>query len=89
MRLQDELFKSANGWTGARYTVAVQGGGYFQGVKAVGDFSPQNIVLYCPNAWLEVQGEGLIIRKYADGDLELGGKIVCVRTESKEDGNKA
>ena len=86
MRLHEELFKDSDALLGARYTVAVQGGGYFQGVKAVGDFSPQLVVLYFPNGWLEVQGEGLFIKKYADGDLELGGKIVSVRVESKEGG---
>jgi hypothetical protein len=84
MRLQDELFKSADGWTGARYTVAVQGGGYFQGVKAVGDFSPQSVTLYFSKACLLVQGERLTIAKYADGDVELRGAIHSIAIQDKE-----
>jgi hypothetical protein len=90
MRLNEELFQSVDGFSGARYTVIVGGGGYFQGVKAVGDFTPQNVVLFFPHGSVDVQGEGLSIKKYIDGDLELSGKILFVTTQlaEKEKGKK-
>ena len=84
MRLNGELFKGVDGFADARYTVVVAGGGYFQGVKAVGDFSPHTIVLFFARGSVEVQGEELIIKKYIDGDLELGGRILSVTTELAE-----
>lgn len=79
MRLYDEIFKNANGMALSRYTVAVQGGGYFEGVKAVGDFSPERVVLFFPRGSVEVEGVSLSIAKYCDGDLKLDGKITLVR----------
>ena len=78
MRLYDEIFKSADGAAFARCTIVPGGGGYFEGVKAVGDFSPQKIVLYFPRESVVIEGAELFIRKYCDGDLELAGRIVRV-----------
>ncbi len=75
MRLYDEIFKNADGGALARCVVVPNGGGYFQGVKAVGDFSPERIVLYFPKTGVEITGEGLSIAKYYDGDLRLSGRI--------------
>ena len=75
MRLYDEIFKNASGMALSRYTVAVQGGGYFEGVKAVGDFSSEQIVLYFPHASVQIDGVDLSIGKYCDGDLRLKGKV--------------
>ncbi len=79
MRLYDEIFKSAEGEGIERCVIVPKGGGYFQGVKSVGDFSPERIILYFPKAEVEVTGEGLAIKKYYDGDLHLSGKIDGVR----------
>ncbi len=76
MRLYDEIFKNAEGVAGARCIVVPCGGGYFEGVKAVGDFSPERVVLYFPKIGVEVIGEGLTIKKYCEGDLQLSGKIL-------------
>lgn len=78
MRLYEEIFKNPEGMALSRFTVAVGGGGYFEGVKAVGDFSPQKIVLYFPRESVVIEGAELFIRKYCDGDLELAGRIVRV-----------
>ena len=88
MRLYDEIFKSVDGAALARYTVAIGGGGYFEGVKSVGDFSPEKIVLYFPRESVEIEGEELSIKKYCDGDLELSGKIVCLRVVGGEQKRK-
>ena len=79
MRLYDEIFKGTEGLGNARFTVAIGGGGYFEGVKTVGDFSPQNIVLYYPRESVEIEGESLFIKKYCEGDLQISGKIYAVR----------
>ena len=79
MRLYDEIFKNADGAASARYTVVCGGGGYFEGVKTVGDFCDNRIVLYFPRACIEVEGIDLSIGKYCDGDLELRGKILSTK----------
>ena len=71
--MYEEIFKGVEGT--ARYTVIVGGGGYFEGVKTVGDFSPRKIVVYFSRYGVEIDGEGLTIKKYCDGDLQLLGKI--------------
>ena len=79
MRLYDEIFKGTEGLGNARFTIAIGGGGYFEGVKTVGDFSPQSIVLYYPRESVEIEGEELFIKKYCEGDLQISGKIYAVR----------
>ena len=79
MRLYEELFKSADGTAFSRCTWIPRGGGYFQGVKAVGDFSPERIVICFPRESVEVEGDSLTIKKYCDGDLQLSGKITSLR----------
>ena len=78
MRLYDEIFKSADGLAFRKYTVVVGGGGYFEGVKSVGDFSSERIVLFYPKHSLQVDGRDLVIKKYCDGDLELTGVVHTV-----------
>ncbi|MBQ7949321.1 MAG: YabP/YqfC family sporulation protein [Clostridia bacterium] len=88
MRLYDEIFKNADGFSFARCTVVPNGGGYFEGVKAVGDFSPERIVVCFPRGNVEVEGKGLAIKKYYDGDLQLSGKILSLRVEETEPAQK-
>ena len=78
MRLYDEIFKNADGGAFSRCVIVPCGGGYFEGVKSVGDFSPEQVVLYFPNRSLQVDGKSLNIKKYCDGDLELSGEIHTV-----------
>ena len=78
MRLYDEIFKDADGAALARCIVVPRGGGYFEGVKAVSDFSSERIVLCFPHENVEVTGKDLAIKKYCDGDLQLNGQIACV-----------
>ncbi|MBQ8229700.1 MAG: YabP/YqfC family sporulation protein [Clostridia bacterium] len=84
MRLYDEIFKSADGAAFARCTIVPGGGGYFEGVKAVGDFSPERVVVCFPRETVEVTGENLSIKKYYDGDLQLSGRIFSVRVPSAD-----
>ena len=74
MRLHDEIFKGEEG-VGARCILLVGGGGYFEGVKSVGEFSSNRLVLFFPRASVEIEGEAFVIKKYCDGDLELSGSI--------------
>ncbi len=75
MRLLNEIFKSTEGTALSTCTLVIGGGGYFEGVKTVGDFSPERVVLYFPRQTLEIEGENLSIAKYYEGDLRLLGKI--------------
>ena len=82
MRLFNEIFKNDTLASLARCTLIVGGGGYFEGVKTVGDFTPERIVLYFPKESIEIEGENLSIGKYCDGDLRLLGKIRSWRLEN-------
>ena len=41
MRLYEEIFKDTDGASLSRCVIVPNGGGYFEGVKTVEDFSPQ------------------------------------------------
>ena len=79
MRLYDEIFKSADGVACTRCIFIPEGGGYFEGVKYVEDFSAEKVVLRFSHKSLEIEGKALSIAKYCDGDLQIGGKIVALR----------
>lgn len=77
MRLNKEIFTGevAQAFQGARGMIFPCGEGYFEGVKALGDFSTERVVLRFPHCEAVVEGEGLHIGKYLDGDLYLTGRI--------------
>lgn len=77
LRAQSQLFQ---------YTVFVGGGGYFEGVKSVGDITPERLEVYYPHALVCVQGQSLRIEKYIDGDLQIEGRIQSVQTIYPEGG---
>ncbi len=79
MRIYDEIFGDEGGSGFERCIVSLKGGGYFEGVKAVGEFSPERIVLCFSRREVELVGEGLTVKKYCDGDLQLLGKITLWR----------
>lgn len=81
MRLYEEIFKNTDGAALSRCTFIPNGGGYFEGVKAVGDFSPERVVLHFPRETVEVEGQHLSIKKYCDGDLQLVGQIHVIKVE--------
>ena len=83
MRLYDEIFKNTEGFPFARCTIVPGGGGYFEGVKAVGDFSPERIVICFPKETVAAEGKNLSIKKYYDGDLQLSGSIFSLRVEGE------
>lgn len=79
MRLYDEIFKDADGGAFQKCIVVPNGGGYFEGVKSVGDFSPERVVLCFSKDKVEIEGSDLSIKKYCDGDLQLKGKIFTLK----------
>lgn len=89
MRLYDEIFKNADGAALSRCIIVPEGGGYFEGVKYVEDFSADKIVVRFPKKSMEIEGVDLFIVKYCDGDLQIGGKILALRLLGVEpqDGN--
>ena len=78
MRLYEEIFKNTEGISLARCTLVPGGGGFFEGVKGVEDFSSSRIEICFPKNKIEVVGENLIIEKYVDGDLQIAGKITTL-----------
>ena len=79
MRLYEEIFKNADGAAFARCVIVPLGGGYFEGVKSVVDFSDEKLTLAFPKQTVEIEGKALRIKKYCDGDLHLLGKIISMR----------
>ena len=84
MRLYDEIFKSADGGALARCVITPCGGGYFEGVKAVEDFSLERIVICFPKHRIEAVGKAFSIKKYCDGDLQIFGEIHALRVLDEE-----
>ena len=79
MRLYGEIFKNASVDALAKCIIIPCGGGYFEGVKMVEDFSAERILIHFSHQRVEVLGEALAIKKYCDGDLQVLGKIFSLR----------
>ena len=77
MRLYEELKKSeaSLGFAGARVVFLPLRAAYFEGVKALGDFSEMRVEVCFPACSIAIEGEGLSIGKYTDGDLCILGKV--------------
>ena len=82
MRLYDEIFKNADGASFTRCVIVPLGGGYFEGVKSVTDFTDEKITIAFPKQTVEIEGKSLRIKKYCDGDLQLLGNITAMRVVS-------
>ena len=82
MRLYEEIFKNTEGAALTRCIFIPNGGGYFEGVKAVGDFSPERVVVHFPREIVAIEGQNLSIKKYCDGDLQLAGQILAIKVEN-------
>ena len=77
MRLYEELKKSEASleFVGARVVFLPLRAAYFEGVKALGDFSEMRVEVCFPACSIAIEGEGLSIGKYTDGDLCILGKV--------------
>ena len=76
MRLFEELFENADdGVYGVKCVWKLGGEGYFEGVKGLTEFSPAEIRIHTRLGEVQVLGKGLSVKKYADGDLYVGGRI--------------
>ncbi len=82
MQLYDEIYRS---YAEARCSFLPRGGGYFQGVRSLGGFSDEEIVLVFKRDRVRVKGENLTIKKYCDGDMELSGRIFSVSVLGAEE----
>ena len=81
MRLYEEIIQS-EGFTaiaGARVLFLPLRAVYCEGVKGLGDFSCERVEVCFPSCAVEIEGEGLSIAKFLDGDLCVQGKVVSVR----------
>ena len=61
-----------------QYTVLDGGGGYFQNVKKILEFSQDTIVFAGRKGAVRVEGEGLNLGKYYLGDAVVRGTILKV-----------
>lgn len=58
-------------------------GGYFLNVKDIIAFDDKKITLAFKSCRLEIEGSGLSVTKFEDGDLAVNGKIIGVNKVSK------
>lgn len=63
------------------FTVAPGFGGYFRGVRSVAEFSHTKIVLLVRRGSIAVEGEGLEVSKYFEGDTLIRGDIKVIKVE--------
>ena len=77
MRLYDEIVKSDAflAFAGVRVLFLPLRAAYFEGVKALGDFSSEKVEICFHACTVSVEGEELSIGKYADGDVSILGKV--------------
>ena len=78
MRLYGEIMRKTGMeelFHAPRCSVLLGGGGYFQGVKGVNEFTSEKIVLCFKGGEVEVTGKSFSIAKYQQGDLEIAGEI--------------
>lgn len=81
MRLFSEIGKAFGGeedFSRVQYTVLDGGGGYFQNVKKILEFSDEAIVFSGKRGAVRVEGEALSLGKYYLGDAVVYGKILRV-----------
>ncbi len=83
MRLLDELFDADDGLTGARCVWTCGGEGYLQGVKGLTKFSSEEIFVLTRLGEVKVTGKNLSVKKYADGDLYIGGNVFTLSMAGK------
>ena len=83
MRLFSELFGADEVLTGARVIWNVDGESYLQGIKSVVEFTQEKIVVRTGAGLVVVQGNALTIKKYADGDLQIGGRVTSLSLPEK------
>ena len=87
MRLWQEIFSQLGDGEGMEgvislsYTVWEGKGGYFQNIKSLVSFSPQQIVFALRRGTLLVLGEGLSVAKYCENDVIIRGNILSVARE--------
>ncbi len=83
MKLGAEILKRLGGEDPSHitYTVTDGGGGYFCNVRRVAELSPARIVVRGKKGGLAVEGEGLALGRYDEGDLEVRGSIFLVKRE--------
>ena len=77
MTLLSEILQSLSAEAGiaVQYTVVGGKGGYFQNIKKILEFSPEKIVFCGKKGKLSVEGAGLCVGKYCDGDALILGNI--------------
>ena len=79
MRLYGEIFgEASDDFFGGRCIFLPNKACYFEGVKALGDFTETVVEVCFPRCVICVAGEGLSIGKFCDGDLRIDGAINSV-----------
>lgn len=82
MGLLSEISRSlkAEAGTDVCYTV-LEGGGYFQNVKRIEEFSGECVLLRGKKGKVRIVGENLSLSKYYAGDVAVHGEIQRIERE--------
>ena len=81
MKLLQQILNELGADTLKSLTVIPDFGGYFRDVKGINEFSPTRIVLQIPKRRVIIEGEGLKVGEYFEGDIFIKGAIEVVKIE--------
>ena len=84
MKLLQQILSELGADTRKSMTVVPDFGGYFQGVKGIAQFTPTMIVLELNKGSITLEGEGLKVGEYFEGDIFIKGRIGVVKIEGVE-----
>lgn len=71
--------------TNFRYTVYAKKSGYFENIVSIVSYANDKIVLKLKKGVLVVTGKNLLIKKYCQSDICIGGEILSVVFNEKGD----
>ncbi len=81
MNLLEQILSELGADTLKSFTVVPGFGGYFRSVKTVAEFSPQRVVLLLRRGAVTLEGEGLEVAKYFEGDALIRGEVKEIKIE--------
>lgn len=81
MKLLQQILTEAGANDARAFTIVPDFGGYFKCVKAICEYSPEKLILQVGKSCLHIDGKGLAVGKYFQGDLFVSGCIEGVRIE--------
>lgn len=81
MKILEQILAEMGADTLKSFTIIPSFGGYFRGVKAIGEYSSERIQLALKREKLIIEGEKLEVGKYFEEDILIKGNIKVIEIE--------